>query len=109
METQVLHFAELKLAISPNVGDSGAQFLVGGVDCVRASPVHYIQTELVLYHVRLTLPNRHFIKTHWNGLHLDSLVPRHGGGGERAMYFITTEYSVATVYICTLVMSNLLH
>ena len=38
METQALHFAELKLAISPNVGDSGAQFLVGG-DCVRASPV----------------------------------------------------------------------
>ena len=39
VETQALHFAELKLAISPNVGDSGAQFLVGG-DCVRASPVH---------------------------------------------------------------------
>ena len=38
VETQALHFAELKLAISPNVGDSGAQFLVGG-DCVRASPV----------------------------------------------------------------------
>ena len=41
METQALHFAELKLAISPNVGDSGAQFLVGGGDCVRASPVSY--------------------------------------------------------------------
>ena len=40
METQALHFAELKLVISPNVGDSGAQFLVGG-DCVRASPVSY--------------------------------------------------------------------
>ena len=39
MEIQALHFAELKLAISPNMGDSGAQFLVGG-DCVRASPVH---------------------------------------------------------------------
>ena len=37
VETQALHFAELKLAISPNVGDSGAQFLVEG-DCVRASP-----------------------------------------------------------------------
>ena len=47
METQALHFAELKLAISPNVGDSGAQFLVVG-DCVRASPVHWIQTEIVL-------------------------------------------------------------
>ncbi len=32
-----LHFAWLKLAISPNVGNSGAQFLVVG-DCVRASP-----------------------------------------------------------------------
>ena len=40
VETQALHFAELKLAISPNVGDSGAQFLVGG-DCVRASPACY--------------------------------------------------------------------
>ena len=40
VETQALHFAELKLAISSNVGDSGAQFLVGG-DCVRASPVCY--------------------------------------------------------------------
>ena len=38
VETQALHFAELKLAISSNVGDSGAQFLVEG-DCVRASPV----------------------------------------------------------------------
>ena len=38
MEAHALHFAELKLAISPNVGDSGAQFLVVG-DCVRASPV----------------------------------------------------------------------
>ena len=42
METQALHFAELKLAISPNVGDSGAQFLVGG-DCVRASPVFILK------------------------------------------------------------------
>ena len=33
-----LHLAGLKCAISPNVGDSGAQFLVGG-DCVRASPI----------------------------------------------------------------------
>ena len=32
-----LHLAKLKLAISPNVGNSGAQFLVVG-DCVRASP-----------------------------------------------------------------------
>ena len=48
VETQALHFAELKLAISPNVGDSGAQFLVGG-DCVRASPLHWIQTEIVMY------------------------------------------------------------
>ena len=34
---RALHFVRLKPAISPNVGDSGAQFLVGG-DCVRASP-----------------------------------------------------------------------
>ena len=34
---QALHFAWLKLAISPNVGNSGAQFLLVG-DCVRASP-----------------------------------------------------------------------
>ena len=40
METQALHLAELKLVISPNVGDSGAQFLAGG-DCVRASPAFY--------------------------------------------------------------------
>ena len=32
-----LHFALLKLAISPNVGNSDALFLVVG-DCVRASP-----------------------------------------------------------------------
>ena len=32
-----LHFAGLKLAISPNVGNSDAKFLVVG-DCVRASP-----------------------------------------------------------------------
>ena len=32
-----LHLAKLKLAISPNVGNSGAKFLVVG-DCVRASP-----------------------------------------------------------------------
>ena len=32
-----LHLAKLKLAISPNVGNSGAQFLLVG-DCVRASP-----------------------------------------------------------------------
>ena len=32
-----LHLAQLKPAISPNVGNSGAQFLVVG-DCVRASP-----------------------------------------------------------------------
>ena len=37
-DSGIAHFAELKLAISPNVGDSGAQFLVVG-DCVRASPV----------------------------------------------------------------------
>ena len=38
-----LHLAWLKLAISPNVGNSGAQFLVVG-DCVRASPdLIYIQ------------------------------------------------------------------
>ena len=61
METQALHFAELKLAISPNVGDLGVQFLVGG-DCVRA-PYVTIQTELVLNHVRLTLPNRLFQDT----------------------------------------------
>ena len=35
---RALHFVRLKLVISPNVGDSGAQFLVGG-DCVRASPI----------------------------------------------------------------------
>ena len=34
---RALHFVRLKPAISPNVGASGAQFLVGG-DCVRASP-----------------------------------------------------------------------
>ncbi len=32
-----LHLAWLKLPISPNVGNSGAQFLVVG-DCIRASP-----------------------------------------------------------------------
>ena len=37
METLALHLAKLKLAISPNVGNSGAKFLVVG-DCVRASP-----------------------------------------------------------------------
>ena len=36
---RALHFVRLKPAISPNVGASGAQFLVGG-DCVRASPIH---------------------------------------------------------------------
>ena len=35
---RALHFVRLKPAISPNVGASGAQFLVGG-DCVRASPI----------------------------------------------------------------------
>lgn len=35
-----LHSAGLKRAISPNVGDSDAQFLVVG-DCVRASPIFY--------------------------------------------------------------------
>ncbi len=35
-----LHLAKLKLAISPNVGNSGAKFLVVG-DCVRASPFQY--------------------------------------------------------------------
>ena len=39
METCALHLAKLKPAISPNVGDSDAQFLVVG-DCVRASPVY---------------------------------------------------------------------
>ena len=57
VETQALHFAELKLAISPNVGDSGAQFLVWG-DCVRASPVHWIQTQtcnvLLIYQAYLS-------------------------------------------------------
>ena len=47
METQALYFAELKLAVFGNVGDSGAQFLVGG-DCIRAFSVHWIQTEIVL-------------------------------------------------------------
>ena len=37
---RALHFVRLKPVISPNVGDSGAQFLVGG-DCVRASPKQY--------------------------------------------------------------------
>ena len=36
---RALHFVRLKPAISPNVGASGAQFLVGG-DCVRASPIN---------------------------------------------------------------------
>ena len=35
---RALHFVRLKPAISPNVGASGAKFLVGG-DCVRASPI----------------------------------------------------------------------
>ena len=43
VETVALHLAQLKLAISPNVGDSGAEFLVGG-DCVRASPT-FVQTK----------------------------------------------------------------
>ena len=37
---RALHFVRLKPAISPNVGASGAQFLVGG-DCVRASPIYH--------------------------------------------------------------------
>ena len=38
MEASALHPAWLKPAISPNVGDSGAQFLIEG-DCVRATPI----------------------------------------------------------------------
>ena len=34
---QALHFVWLKLAIPPNVGNSGVQFLIVG-DCVRAIP-----------------------------------------------------------------------
>ena len=44
-----LHFALLKLAISPNVGNSDAQFLVVG-DCVCASPdfviIHVLNTAM---------------------------------------------------------------
>lgn len=41
-----LHSAGLKRAISPNVGDSDAQFLVVG-DCVRASPIFYSFIKIV--------------------------------------------------------------
>ena len=58
METQALHFAELKLVISPNVGDSGAPFLVGG-DCVRASPVSYNSNRTCTVPCKLTMPLRH--------------------------------------------------
>ena len=46
-----LHLAKLKLAISPNVGNSGAQFLVVG-DCVRASPftIYIKQNSLSTFH-----------------------------------------------------------
>ena len=47
---RALHFVRLKLVISPNVGDSGAQFLVGG-DCVRASPKILQQKKLDFYEV----------------------------------------------------------
>ena len=47
MEALALHSAELKPAISPNVGDSGAQFLVEG-DCVRASPVQVLMKQKCL-------------------------------------------------------------
>ncbi len=51
METCALHFAKLKLAISPNVGNSGAQFLVVG-DCVRASPFYIIKkTKKLLFSI----------------------------------------------------------
>ena len=50
METCALHLAKLKPAISPNVGDSDAQFLVVG-DCVRASPVINIQTHTKVLNV----------------------------------------------------------
>ena len=53
METQALHFAELKPAISPNVGDSGAQFLVGG-DCVRASPAPILAKSNKCIHTHVT-------------------------------------------------------
>ena len=43
-----LHLAQLKPAISPNVGGSDAQFLVVG-DCVRASPVLIFKTQSSVY------------------------------------------------------------
>ena len=44
---RALHFVRLKPAISPNVGASGAQFLVGE-DCVRASPTLTKQNDTTL-------------------------------------------------------------
>ena len=44
-----LHLVKLKLAISPNVGNSGAQFLVVG-DCVRASPFYNKKYNYDTYH-----------------------------------------------------------
>ena len=63
-----LHLAKLKLAISPNVGNSGAQFLVVG-DCVRASPVLYqsnTKMPLLFIHCAQRLsPPPQAIKTCW--------------------------------------------
>ena len=68
---RALHFVRLKLVISPNVGDSGAQFLVGG-DCVRASPKQtktdetfskrnatLIRTHITTHHFKLNLSHVH--------------------------------------------------
>ena len=118
METQALHFAELKLAISSNVGDSGAQFLVGG-DCVRASPVCYnsIQTELLLYHVRC--PIDLYIKTQWNvGYIWVASFPGMEEGEEEStapgihclyIHLITTEFCGDHVYTYTGDVINSLH
>ena len=59
METSALHLAKLKLAISPKVGGSGAQFLVVG-DCVRASPY-----ECQMYTCTLSYVGRLILKVVW--------------------------------------------
>ncbi len=46
MEALALHSAGLKHAIAPNVGNSGAQFLVVG-DCVRASPFFIMTYKII--------------------------------------------------------------